>query len=223
MASTVQQASTPNVSLPLPHELGPELSRHGVQALVLEQHAATRIGFGLLLRSQPWIGRCLLSRDRSEAVLLAERARPDIAIIDVTDAGAFVSAYIAPLRQARPVMSLLLSTRERDSPARTSVLPAGAAGLITPDHSVEEVVDAIKLALAEQPLPTPSHRHDRFELSAREHDVLMLLTTGATNREIAAALHVSAETVKKHAAALYRKLGVRNRTEAAQLAPEISA
>jgi two-component system response regulator DesR len=202
--------------LPLPLELGPELREGGVQALVLEQHAATRIGFGLLLRSQPWVRHCVLSRDRSEAVLLTERAKPD-------NAGAFISAYIAPLRQARPVMSLLLSTRERDSPARTPVLPAGAAGLITPDHSVEEVVGAIKLALAEQPLPEPTHRQDRFELSAREHDVLMLLTTGATNREIAATLHVSAETVKKHAAALYRKLGVRNRTEAAQLAPEISA
>ncbi|HEX3617379.1 MAG TPA: response regulator transcription factor [Solirubrobacteraceae bacterium] len=211
------------MSLPQPHELSPELSRRGVQALVLEQHAATRIGFGLLLRSQLWVERCFLSRDRSEAVLLTERTKPDIAIVDVTDAGAFASAYIAPLRHARPVMALLLSTRERDSPARTSVLPIGAAGLITPDHSVENVVDAIRSALTEQPLPDPSGRQDRFELSAREHDVLMLLTTGATNREIAATLHVSSETVKKHAAALYRKLGVRNRTEAAQLAPEISA
>ena len=209
--------------MPSRYELSPELSRRGVNALVLEQHAATRLGFGLLLRSQPWIGRCLLSRDRSEAVLLAERAKPDIAIVDVTDAGAFVSAYVAPLRQARPVMSLLLSTREHDSPARTPALPIGAAGLITSDHTVEEVVEAIKLALAEQPMPAAANRQDRFELSAREHDVLMLLTTGATNREIAEALHVSAETVKKHAAALYRKLGVRNRTEAAQLAPEIAA
>jgi two-component system response regulator DesR len=191
-----------------------------VQALVLEQHAVTRIGFGLLLRNQPWIERCLLSRDRSEAVVLSERAKPDIAIVDVTDAGAFVSAYIAPLRQARPAMALLLSTRERESPAR---LPVGAAGLITPDHSVEEIVDALRLALAGQPVPAPGKPQDRFELSAREHDVLMLLTTGATNREIAAALHLSSETVKKHAAALYRKLGVRNRTEAAQLAPEIAA
>ena len=119
-------------------------------------------------------------------------------------------------------MSLLLSTRARDSTARIPILPPGAAGLITPDYSVEEVIDAIMLALAERPLPSPDHRQDRFELSARERDVLILLTTGATNREIAVALHVSSETVKKHAAAVYRKLGVRNRTEAAQLALERS-
>jgi two-component system response regulator DesR len=46
--------------------------------------------------------------------------------------------------------------------------------------------------------------------------VLTLLAEGATNREIAGQLHLSEETVKQHAAAIYRKLRVRNRTEAAQ-------
>lgn len=60
-------------------------------------------------------------------------------------------------------------------------------------------------------------------LSAREQEVLALLCTGATNREIAAALHVGLETVKKHARSLYRKLGARNRTEAARRATELTA
>jgi two-component system response regulator DesR len=51
--------------------------------------------------------------------------------------------------------------------------------------------------------------------------VLELLATGATNREIAAQLHLGPDSVKKHAAALYRKLGVRNRTEAVQQALQI--
>ena len=61
------------------------------------------------------------------------------------------------------------------------------------------------------------------QLSDREREVLALLCTGATNREIAAAMHVGTETVKKHAGALYRKLGVRNRTEAAQRAATLLA
>ncbi|UUY05374.1 LuxR C-terminal-related transcriptional regulator [Svornostia abyssi] len=51
--------------------------------------------------------------------------------------------------------------------------------------------------------------------------MLQLLATGATNREIAAQLHVGPDSVKKHASSLYRKLGVRNRTEATQRAPEV--
>jgi len=185
---------------------------------VLERHPATRIGFGLLLRSQPWIERCLLSGDREEAVAIARRAKPDVAIVDVTDAGPFVSGYVAPLRQAHPAMALVLSTRDRAPAALKAPPPAEAAGLITTSHSVEEVVRTVRLALIEAPQPPQHPPADGPELSAREREVLMLLSTGATNREIAAALHVSSETVKKHAAALYRKLGVRNRTEAAHLA-----
>jgi DNA-binding NarL/FixJ family response regulator len=208
--------------LPEPADSSLGIAESSVQALVLERHAASRIGFGLLLRSQPWIERCLLSSDREEAVTLARRVRPDVAIVDVTEAGPFVSSYIAPLRSARPAMSLLLSVRDDAALTVQTALPGGAAGVITPAHSVDQVIAAVRHALVGQPLPERSGRVAGPELSAREREVLMLLSTGATNREIAAAMHVSAETVKKHAATLYRKLGVRNRTEAAQLAPGVS-
>jgi ATP/maltotriose-dependent transcriptional regulator MalT len=51
-------------------------------------------------------------------------------------------------------------------------------------------------------------------LSAREQEVLKLIAAGLTNREIAAALVISSETVKKHTGSIYGKLGVRGRTEA---------
>jgi DNA-binding NarL/FixJ family response regulator len=200
-----------------------DLSGRSAQALVLERHAASRVGFGLLLRSQPWMDRCLLSGNREDAVALAQRAKPDVAIVDVTDAGPFVTSYIAPLHRAHPAMSLVLSTRESELTALKPPLPSSAAALITASHTIEQVIEAVKFALVGQGLPSLDNHASRSELSAREREVLLLLTTGATNREIAETLHVSAETVKKHAAALYRKLGVRNRTEAAQLAPELSA
>jgi len=55
-------------------------------------------------------------------------------------------------------------------------------------------------------------------LSSREQEVLDLVAGGATNREIAAALHLSPHTVKEYTSALYRKLDVRNRAEAVQRA-----
>lgn len=220
MGSSARRASTRDVSLPEPPDLWVDLARQSVQALVVERHPAARIGFGLLLRSQPWIERCLLSSERDEAVAIVRRAKPDVAIVDVTDAGPFLSSYTAPLRQAHPAMSMLLSTRDRARAASSTPLPAGAAGLITPAQTVEEVVMAVRNALLEAPSRPPHTPRLGPELSMREREVLMLLSTGATNREIAETLNVSAETIKKHAAALYRKLGVRNRTEAAQLAPD---
>ncbi len=220
MGWNARRASTRNVSLPEPPDIQIDIARQSAQALVLERHPAARIGFGLLLRSQPWIERCLLSSDREDAVAIARRSKPDVAIVDVTDAGPFLSSYLAPLRRAHAGMSLLLSTRDR-APATVNVpLADGIAGVITPAFSVEEVVRAVRSALVEAPPEPEEAAQNGSALSMREREVLMLLSTGATNREIADTLHVSAETVKKHAAALYRKLGVRNRTEAAQLAPD---
>ena len=59
------------------------------------------------------------------------------------------------------------------------------------------------------------------QLTGREQEVLAHVAGGATNREIAAELHLSPHTVKEHTSALYRKLGVRNRAEAVQRAQRL--
>jgi len=67
-------------------------------------------------------------------------------------------------------------------------------------------------------------RQDRagvLGLSEREREVLGLMAAGSTNPEIAAALHLSPHTIKEHTSALYRKLEVRNRTEAVQKAQRL--
>ena len=70
MGSNARKANTRSVSLPAQSEPAIDLSGRSAQALVLERHAPSRIGFGLILRSQPWMERCLLSSDREEAVAL---------------------------------------------------------------------------------------------------------------------------------------------------------
>ena len=69
--------------------------------------------------------------------------------------------------------------------------------------------------------PGPSPEDGRLTLSSREREVLEGIAGGATNREIAGALHLSPHTVKEHTSALYRKLEVRNRAEAVQRAQRL--
>jgi DNA-binding NarL/FixJ family response regulator len=193
-----------------------------VQTLVLDSHTPSRIGLGVLLHRQPWVARCLLASHRDEAVALIERNRPHVAIVDISDAGPFVSSYVAPLHSVRPAMPILLSSRCR---LVASPLPSvvGAVGVLSPDSSAEEMIAAVRVALVGDELP-PVETHDHVDaLTRREREVLALISSGATNHEIAAAMHVSIETVKKHATVVYRKLGVRNRTEAAQRAAELMA
>ena len=66
-----------------------------------------------------------------------------------------------------------------------------------------------------------SRRRGALRLSDRERSVLSLIASGATNPEIAEALHLSKHTVKEHTSAVYRKLGVRNRAQAVQRAERL--
>ena len=177
----------------------------------------------MVLHRQPWIARCLLATDIDEATQLARRHRPDVAVVDVSESGPFTSGYLAPLRTARPTMPIVLSTLSA-GPQPGQLDGLGHRRVITSEHSIDEALAVIRAAL----LGAATARVDaaivaEHGLSVREQEVLALLCTGATNREIAAALHVGPETVKKHARSLYRKLGARNRTEAARRAAELSA
>jgi DNA-binding NarL/FixJ family response regulator len=205
-------------------EIGPrsrvELPDRSVTMLVFDPHAASRIGLGVMLRRQRWVSRCLLASDLDEAVALTRRFKPDAAIVDISDAGPFIGSHIGPLRATRAAMSVLLSSRCR-LPVKPSLSALGASGLLSPGFTVEELIGAVSAVLVGDEQPWLGGANQVEGLSEREREVLVLISTGATNREIAEVMHVGAETVKKHAGALYRKLGVRNRTEAAQRAVEL--
>jgi LuxR family maltose regulon positive regulatory protein len=95
------------------------------------------------------------------------------------------------------------------------ILQAARTRDVLPDY-VDELLGAFAIDFElspQQVLPEP--------LTPREQDVLQLMVAGLTNPEIAEALVIAAGTVKKHAANIYSKLGVSNRTEAAKKAREL--
>ncbi len=193
------------------------LPESSVDALVCGSHAPTRIGIGVLLKRQPWVRRCLLASKHNASIEIARRGRPAVAIIDVSDAVPLASALTRTLREAHPGMQVVLTSRcERASLAASA---HGAQAFLPPGASGETIVETVRAAVLREASPTLAEP-DRapHELTDREREVLLLLSTGATNHEIAVEMHLSAESVKKHATALYRKLGVRNRTQAAQRA-----
>jgi DNA-binding NarL/FixJ family response regulator len=186
------------------------------QVLVLDPHALTRIGLTVVLNRQPWVGRCLVASELQEAVALAQRHRPDVAIVDVSKVGPFIASYLEPLHAACPRMPVVLEGNYvRSSQAQ---LTAPSAARLTPEMQPDEIAKVVSRVVAREPVACVPAARGEDRLSEREREVLDLMCTGATNREIAAAMYVGAETVKKHATAVYRKLGVRNRTEAVQRA-----
>jgi two-component system response regulator DesR len=191
-----------------------------LRILVVDDHDVVQWGFRLLLTEQPWVERCLTARDASEALELAERYEPQVALVDLflgEDSGA---ELCATLRERSPRTRVLLVSgagRISESAARA----AGAAGFVSKDRDAEDVAKAVRLVGMGRTVFSPVAERPASALSAREREVLDLISTGATNREIAARLHLSAYTIKEHTSALYRKLDVRNRAEAVRRAERL--
>src|SRR4051794_583072 len=190
----------------LSHRFSRGSGMHAVHALVVDAHDTTRLGLAVLLRGQDWVARCDQARDQREATLLARRHRPDVVVLDISNVGPFVGLATSALHEAHPGVAVVLSSRCGTAAAP----PAGVRASAYVPHSAgaEALVAAVRAAgLGDAPDPAPEPAGAPAALTPRERQVLELLATGATNREIAGRLHLSPDAIKKHAAAVYRKLG----------------
>jgi len=190
-----------------------------LRVLVVDDHDVVQWGFRLLLEKQSWVERCLAASSGEEAVEICRRLRPEVALVDMllgVESGAEVCEEI---RQASPTTRvLLISGAGVISPnvARS----AGASGFISKDWSAVDVVKAVRMVSLGTEV-FADHAALDSPLSEREQEVLSLIATGSTNKEIASQLHLSPHTVKEHTSAIYRKLGVRNRAEATRQAQRL--
>lgn len=193
---------------------------NSIRVLVVDDHDVVHWGFRLLLGRQPWVAQCEVAGGRAEAVEAAARLRPDVALVDLLlgpDSGAEVCEE---LRAASPgTKVLLISGAGRISPAVARA--AGASGFISKDWSAADVVKAVRMVSLGSEVFAASRSTGEADLSEREREVLELIANGATNAEAADRLHLSPHTVKDHTRSIYRKLGVRNRADAARRAQEL--
>jgi DNA-binding NarL/FixJ family response regulator len=191
-----------------------------LRVLVVDDHDVVHWGFRLLLTQQPWVERCLSARTGSEALALTRRFAPHVALVDLFVGEESGADICERLRQELPAPKVLLISgagRISMSAARAT----GAAGFVSKDWPSAEIVRAVRDVAAGASVFQPQPEPAASALTERERDVLGLMGSGATNREIAGTLHLSPHTVKEHTSSLYRKLDVRNRTEAVQRAQRL--
>lgn len=191
--------------------------RRRIRVLVVDDHDVVQWGFRLLLTEQPWVERCLTATTGEEAIALARRYEPQVALVDLFLGDASGADLTESLRKASPdTRVLLVSGAGRISPHAARA--AGASGFISKDWGAQDVARAVQRVGMGQTVFSAQVDPPAAPLSDRERGVLALVASGATNREIAARLFLSPHTVKEHTSALYRKLKVRNRAEAVQRA-----
>ena len=202
--------------------------------LLVDEHALFREGLGLALAGVDDIEVAGEAVNGDDALRRALRLRPDVVVMDVRMPEGSGAGAIARIRLARPDTKVLVLTGSQDDDDLFDSLRSGATGYLLKDASVEEVADAIRsVARGDGVIPSTMTAKviDRFGallrrfpdepgpgLTVRELDVLRLVVKGLPNREIAAELFISQNTVKNHVRHILEKLHVRSRTEAATFA-----
>lgn len=188
-----------------------------LRILVVDDHDVVHWGFRLMLGEQPWVERFLSARSTDEALGLAARYSPHVALVDLflgAESGAEACTRIIERSPATRVLLISGAGRISAAAART----AGASGFVSKDWDAGDVARAVRMVGLGMDVFEPGEDATDGLLSEREREVLDLIATGATNPEIAGRLFLSTHTVKEHTSTLYRKLKVRNRAEAVQRA-----
>lgn len=181
--------------------------------LLVDNQDLIHVGLRVVLQRQDWVTRIIGARRGADAVLLAERHAPRVAVIDLfvgDEFGTEISAAIC--ERARDVRVLLTSSAR--SITQHAAREAGALGFVAKDVPATEFVNSIRtVAMGEDPFVWRSDVA-RGALSGRQQQILELMAQGATNRTIAQILGLSVDTVKHHTTLIYRRLDVRNRAAA---------
>jgi NarL family two-component system response regulator LiaR len=202
-----------------------------IRVLIVDDHRVVRSGLATFLRAfrdMELVGQASNGR---EAVVAAEKERPDVVLMDLAMPEMDGAAATAAIRGRLPRTQVIALTSFKEEEMVRDVLKAGAIGYLLKDVGADELAGAIRRAHAGKPTLAPeatevllqSQRRSTapgHDLSAREREVLALMVAGLNNREIGDRLIISPTTAEFHVSAILAKLGVDNRTEAVALAVE---
>ena len=214
-----------------------------IRALLVDDQALFREGLRTLLDLQIDIEVVGEAKDGREAIELVARTAPDVVLMDMQMPVLDGVAATRDIRAKHPNTQVIVLTTFDDDEYVFEGLRAGAVGYLLKDVTSDRLAEAIRSAargesflepsvaakvvaeftrLADAPLLRERANHILVEpLSNREFEILHLVATGASNKEIAATLVITEGTVKNHVTNILGKLGVRDRTQAALKAREL--
>ena len=195
---------------------------------IVEDNAVMRNTFRQWIEAAPGFKCVFACATAEEALAEIPRVKPDVVLMDVHLPGESGIACTAQLKEKLPEVQVIILTVYRNQELIFQALQAGACGYLLKRSSPEELLKAISevrsggapmtseiarmLVEAFQKKPAAVVASDG--LTPRESEILVLLSEGLSNKEIAERVKISYDTVRAHLRHIYEKLHVRGRTEA---------
>jgi two-component system, NarL family, response regulator len=200
------------------------MSDTNIRVLIADDHPVVRSGLVMIIQYATGVEAVAEACTGLEAVELFRQHQPDVVLMDLKMPEMGGVDAIATIRQEFPnARIIVLTTYDGDEDIYRG-LSAGARGYLLKNVTRQELVEAIQRVHAGQKyIPAEvgarlSERMSSPQLTERERQVLLLITEGKNNQEIAESLKVSEGTIKFHVNGILRKLGVSDRTQAVLVA-----
>jgi|ERR1700728_1429919 two-component system invasion response regulator UvrY len=194
--------------------------------LIVDNHQVVREGVRKILDEQPGAKLFGEASDAAEALAMVREHEWDAVILDLSLSGRSGIDALKELKQIRPHMPILILTMHSEEQYARRVFRAGAAGYVTKDSSMTELIRAVttvmkggryvSASLAEWLVVDMGRDEDRpphESLSDREFEVMRLIASGKTVCEIAGLLSLSNKTISTYRARILQKMSMRTNAE----------
>jgi two-component system response regulator DevR len=204
--------------------------------LLVDDHEVVRLGLKALVEHHPQfevVGEAVTAK---EAIEQAEKILPDIVLMDIRLPGASGIEACEVITEKFPDIRVVMLTSYAEDEMLFSAIRAGASGYVLKQIGGDDLIRALESVSKGEALLDPAVTQRVFQevrravkeeeasafanLSQQEKHVLLLVSEGKTNREIAKSLYLGEGTVRNYVSSILSKLGVSNRAEAAAFAVE---
>ncbi len=203
-----------------------------IRVVIADDHALVREGLRRILEEPVDLTVVGEAADGRAAVEQVRRLHPDVLVLDLSMPGKDGLDVVKELAARRSPTRILILTIHNEEHYALRALRAGAHGFLYKGAGTEELLKAVRAvarglrylppeferAFAERYVQPKARGSPAEALSDRELQVLRLLASGYTNREIAAKLHISVKTVDTHRRNILKKLNLRNNADLARFA-----
>jgi two-component system vancomycin resistance associated response regulator VraR len=216
-----------------------------IKLLVVDDHPMVREGLAAMLSDCEEITLLNSCSNSEEAIQAAIEQEPDIILMDIKMKGKNGIETTKEILLLKPQLKIIFLTVFEDTESIRQALQSGAAGYILKHVSREKLIETIKRVFNGETVIDQSIFHqivDDYtrlskkvaekrkaplrenieELTPREQEILQHLVKGLTNKEISSATNLAVDTVKTHLRNIFRKFGVKNRTQAITQAMKLS-
>jgi DNA-binding NarL/FixJ family response regulator len=204
--------------------------------LLVDDHEVVRLGLRALLERHPHFEVIAEASTAREAIERVKQYSPDVVVMDIRLPGGSGIEACEEITENHPDSKVIMLTSYAEDEMLFSAIRAGAAGYVLKQIGGEDLVKAIEAVGRGEALLDPAVTQRIFQevrkaakeeeasafaaLTQQEKHVLVLVSEGKTNREIAKALFLGEGTVRNYVSSILSKLGVSNRAEAAAYAVE---